>query len=105
MPEAQYDIETVQLQEGDCLIFYTDGLIDALNFDGELWTREQMIYAAQKAVACSANHVAQNILRYRRRFVGLASQMDDTSIVVVKMGEPAKTATCKECLDLEDETP
>jgi sigma-B regulation protein RsbU (phosphoserine phosphatase) len=103
MPEAQYDIETIQLQEGDCLIFYTDGLIDALNFDGELWTREQMIYAAQKAVACSANHVAQNILRYRRRFVGLASQMDDTSIVVVKMGEPEKTATCKECLDLEED--
>ncbi|MCP4450616.1 MAG: SpoIIE family protein phosphatase [Planctomycetes bacterium] len=101
MPDAEYDIETVQLHEGDCLIFYTDGLIDALNFDGELWTREQMIYAAQKAEACSANHVAKNILRYRRRFVGLARQMDDTSIVVVKVGEPEKDAQCKECLELD----
>ena len=103
MPEAQYEIETIELHEEDCLVFYTDGLIDAVNFDDELWTREQMIYAAQKAVNCSANHVAQNILRYRRRFVGLANQFDDTSMVVVKVGEPAKDAECKECLDLEKE--
>ncbi len=101
MPDAEYDIETVQLHEGDCLVFYTDGLIDALNFDGKLWTREQMICAAQKAVTCSAGHVARNILRYRRRFVGLARQVDDTSIVVVKVGEPKENAQCKDCLELD----
>jgi hypothetical protein len=31
-----------------------------------------------------------NILGYRRRFVGLARQVDDTSIIVVKIGQ-AKT--------------
>ena len=105
MPEAEYDIETVQLHEGDCLVFYTDGLIDALNFDGELWTREQMVHAAQKAAPCSASHVARNILRYRRRFVGLARQMDDTSIVVVKLGKPQEDAKCKACQELENELP
>ncbi len=104
LPEANYEIETVNLNEGDCLIFYTDGLIDAQNFDGELWTREQMVYAAQKAVACSANHVSKNILRYRRRFVGLANQIDDTSIVVVKVGEPKKDNQCKECKELGEES-
>lgn len=103
MPEAEYDIETVKLDKGDCLIFYTDGLIDALNFDEELWTRDQMVHAAQKAVNCSAGQIAKNILRYRRRFVGLARQMDDTSIVVVKVGEPNKDGKCKECLELEKE--
>jgi len=103
LPEAHYDIETVELHQGDCLIFYTDGLIDAVNFDGDMWTRDQMIHAAQKAVVCSATHVVKNILRYRRRFVGLANQIDDTSMVVVKMGEPEKDGKCKECQDLAKE--
>jgi serine phosphatase RsbU (regulator of sigma subunit) len=88
-PEAQYAVETVPLQDGEALVFYTDGLIDAVNFDGELWSRQQMIEAAQKGIACTAEHMVKNILRYRRRFVGLARQVDDTSIIVAKVGEPA----------------
>ncbi len=87
-PEAKYTVETVPLRDGDCLVFYTDGLIDAVNFDGELWSRPQMIESAQKGMGCSAEHIVKNILRYRRRFVGLARQVDDTSIIVAKVGEP-----------------
>ena len=86
MPDARYSIDTVSLKEEDCLIFYTDGLIDAVDFEGRLWTRDQMIQAAQKCVTCSADHIAKNILRYRRRFVGLSPQLDDTSMIVVKVG-------------------
>jgi len=34
--------------------------------------------------------MVKNILGYRRRFVGLASQCDDTSIIVVKVDKTAK---------------
>ncbi|MDH7598168.1 MAG: SpoIIE family protein phosphatase [Sedimentisphaerales bacterium] len=85
-PQANYQVQTVQLQVGDCLIFYTDGLIDAINFDGQIWTRERMIEAAQKGLACTAEHIVNNILRFRRRFVGLAKQVDDTSLIVAKVG-------------------
>jgi serine phosphatase RsbU (regulator of sigma subunit) len=83
---AEYEVETVALKEGDCLLLYTDGLIDAVNFDGELWGRERMLEAAKKSTDRSAEHMIGNILRYRRRFVGLARQIDDTSIVAVKVG-------------------
>ena len=83
-PQAEYEIETVDLRDGDCLLFYTDGLIDAANFDGELWGRERMFEAAKKFTAGSAEQMIKNMLGYRRRFVGLARQIDDTSIVVVK---------------------
>jgi len=82
---AEYNIDTVTLKKGDCLLFYTDGLIDAVNFDGELWGREQMLNAAKESTGRSAEHMIRNILRYRRRFVGLARQIDDTSIIVVKV--------------------
>jgi len=83
--QAEYETETVKLTDGDCLLFYTDGLIDAANFDGELWGREKMVEAAKKFTAYSAEQIVKNILMYRRRFVGLASQFDDTSIIAVKV--------------------
>jgi len=85
--QAEYEIGTLRLREGDCLLFLTDGLIDAANFDGEFWGRERMMKTAGKFTADSAEQMVKNILLYRRRFVGLARQTDDTSIVVVKVGE------------------
>jgi sigma-B regulation protein RsbU (phosphoserine phosphatase) len=87
--EAQYEIETVALREDDCLLFCTDGLFDAADFDGELWGRERMLETAKKFGCDSAEQMVRNILMYRRRFVGLASQIDDTSIIVVKVDETA----------------
>jgi len=84
-PQAEYEIETVALKNGDCLLFYTDGLVDAANFDGQLWGRESLLKTAQKFTTGSAEQMVNNILGYRRRFVGLASQCDDTSIIVAKV--------------------
>jgi len=94
MPDAEYEIETVQLQDNDTLLFYTDGLFDAANFDGEMWGREALLEAAKSHAKCAAGQMVRSILGYRRRFVGLARQIDDTSIVVVKKTGPGM---CSEC--------
>jgi serine phosphatase RsbU (regulator of sigma subunit) len=83
--EAEYEINKVELKKDDCLLFYTDGLIDAVNYDNEFWGRENMIQAAKKFSSNSAEQMINNILTYRRRFVGLARQIDDTSIIVIKV--------------------
>ena len=83
--KAEYEIDTVELKKDDCLLFYTDGLIDAINFNNELWGRENMLKAAKKFSTGSAEQMINDILTYRRRFVGLARQLDDTSIIVVKV--------------------
>ena len=94
LPNTDYAVETRSLQNGDCLIFYTDGLIDAVNFEGELWTKDLMLEAARKSLHCDADYVARRILQYRRRFVGLAEQLDDTSIVVAKVGPKGQDEDC-----------
>jgi len=93
---AEYEIETVELKDGDCLLFYTDGLIDAVNFDDEFWGRERLLATAKRFTAGSARRMVENILRYRRRFVGLARQIDDTSIVVVKVDRTAEPEFMKQ---------
>ncbi len=87
--EAEYETESVELKDGDSLLFYTDGLIDAVNFDGELWGRQRMLRTAKKFTAGSATQMVKNILGYRRRFVGLARQTDDTSIIAIKVNRTA----------------
>jgi sigma-B regulation protein RsbU (phosphoserine phosphatase) len=85
--QAEYEIETLRLRDRDCLLFYTDGLIDAANFDGEFWGRQSLLETAKKFVTLEAGQMVKNILGYRRRFVGLASQVDDTSIIIIKVGK------------------
>ncbi len=85
MEDAGYKTETVALEDGDTILLYTDGLIDAMNFDNELWGKERMLEAVKQCQSCSADQLVRNILGYRRRFVGLTRQIDDTSIVAVKL--------------------
>ena len=93
--EASFEIETVSLEDGDCLIFYTDGLSDAANFDGEFWGREKLLETAKMFTSGSAKRMVKNILAYRRRFVGLAGQIDDTTIIVVKVDRRAEPVFVK----------
>ena len=88
--QTEYEIETVALKNGDCLLFYTDGLIDAADFDGESWGRQSLLKTAKKFTTGSAEQMVKNILRYRRRFVGLADQIDDTSIIIIKTDRTAE---------------
>jgi sigma-B regulation protein RsbU (phosphoserine phosphatase) len=89
-PNSEYKVETLNLMDGDCLLFYTDGLIDAANYDGDLWGRERMLETVKMFKSCPAEQMIKNILGYRRRFVGLASQCDDTSIIAVRVTKGSK---------------
>lgn len=102
-PQAKYEIDTVQLQDGDCLLFYTDGLVDAMDFSNETWGRDRMLEAVKRFTDCPADHVIRNVLAYRRRFSGLARQIDDTSVIAVKVGPPRMAGEDCECNALDDE--
>lgn len=83
--ETDYETGTVDMKSGDWYLVFTDGLIDASDFDGELWGREALLQTAKKLTDNTADQMVENILGYRRRFVGLARQTDDTSIIAVKV--------------------
>ena len=85
MKDTEHKAETIALKDGDTILLYTDGLIDAMNFDNELWGKERMLEAVADCLSCPADQLVRNILGYRRRFVGLARQIDDTSIVAVRL--------------------
>lgn len=97
MSDAIYETKTIEFKQGDTLLMYTDGLIDAMNFYGETWSRNRLIDAIKQLPRNTAEQLVYNLLQYRRRFVGLANQTDDTSIVVIRRDDNANACGAKNC--------
>jgi sigma-B regulation protein RsbU (phosphoserine phosphatase) len=96
MPDAEYSIQTVEFTQDDLLLLYTDGLIDAMNFQKESWGKDRLIEAIGTSCSHSAESFVRSILTWRRRFVGLASQTDDTSLVAIRRDDSANPSP-EEC--------
>lgn len=77
--------EIVPLEPGDLLIFYTDGVTDALNFDGRPYGRERFIASVHRHRQRSPEELAGQLLWDVRRYAGMAEQTDDITIVVVRV--------------------
>ena len=83
--KVNHKIATISLQDDDVLLFYTDGLIDAVNFDNKIWGRPRLYETLLKCDKSSAKALIHSLLGYRRRFTGLSPQQDDTSVVAIRV--------------------
>ena len=86
MKTVRYESVTFTLNEGDILIFYTDGLIEALDAEEEMYGTERLKESiSQVPDSCNATETIQHIVADVRNFVGEAEQYDDMTIVVLKI--------------------
>jgi len=74
-----------ELSAGDLLLLYTDGLVDATNFAGELFGRHRLLEALVQYGDLPIEQVLQNLLWDVRRFAGLADQPDDLTMVGLRV--------------------
>ncbi|MCL2640242.1 MAG: SpoIIE family protein phosphatase [Phycisphaerales bacterium] len=84
-PEQRYDKQVVQLQKGDILFIYTDGIPDAMNYTSEKFGKQRMRESLLKYAHEPAEQICRQMLWETRRFVGLNRRTDDTTIVVIKV--------------------
>ena len=84
-PRQVFDREIVSLQAGDILIMVTDGVTEAMDFAGTAFGRERLLASIRKYRTLDAQQLAKQILWDVRRFVGLAEQSDDITVVAVKI--------------------
>ncbi|MBI4026838.1 MAG: SpoIIE family protein phosphatase [Verrucomicrobia bacterium] len=76
--------QRVSLQRGDAVVFYTDGITEALDETGQEFGRNQLIEAIHACADQSAQEMARNIEQRVRRFVGQHPQSDDITLLVVR---------------------
>jgi len=65
----------------------TDGVTEAMDFEGRLYGQDRLLKSVKKHRDLDAQPMALQILWDVRRFVGLADQSDDITIVVTKLVE------------------
>ena len=88
-PDQVYESYSLQLQPGDVLVAYTDGVTDALDFTGARFTRDRLRQAIARSLTdqpdgCAAD-VLDAIFRELRGFTGLAPRTDDRTVVVLRV--------------------
>lgn len=83
--DQPYSKQVVQLEKGDILWIYTDGVPDAMNYNGEKFGKERMRQALVRYAKEPAEQICRQMLWETRRFAGLNRRTDDTTIVVVKV--------------------
>ena len=85
MKKVEYESTTFDLAEGDVLIFHTDGLIEALNAEEEMYGTERLKESVSRIPDdFGAEATVQHLVNDVRDFVGEAEQYDDLTIVVIK---------------------
>lgn len=91
MKNVDYASVTFDLEVGDFLIIHSDGLIEALNPDQEMYGADRLIdLTANVSNECSAEEMLQQIVDDIQAFVLDAEQYDDLTLVVVKCITPSE---------------
>jgi sigma-B regulation protein RsbU (phosphoserine phosphatase) len=89
MPDAVFEREVLELRAGDVIVFFTDGVTEALDFHGEAYGIARLRESILRHRGLRAQHMAEQLLWDVRRFAGLADQSDDITVVAVKVGPTA----------------
>ena len=82
--EASWEAETIDLNSGDMLILYTDGITEAQNQQEELFGDQRLLGAAQANIEASTETIQKSILTRIYQFSEESLQCDDVTLIVLK---------------------
>lgn len=83
-PDQQYEELTFTLEPGDVLALYSDGVSEALSVDDEEYGVERLVACLRANAGASAQGLVEAVLQDLSRFVGLAAQNDDITLLVLE---------------------
>ena len=83
---AEFENETVQLECGDTILFYTDGFTEAeRETDGAFYGEERLLDVIRSSKNLSAEMICKTIEDNLVDFIGRKQQTDDLTLVVLKV--------------------
>ena len=85
-PDVAYPVSTVPLRRGDTLLLYTDGITDARNLGGEDYGEDRLMRTVLDLPRhLSARETLQAVVGDVERFTAGAEQMDDMTLLALKV--------------------
>ncbi|HTZ74952.1 MAG TPA: PP2C family protein-serine/threonine phosphatase [Candidatus Aquilonibacter sp.] len=83
--EPQYDCGSIQLGQGDLLFVFTDGVIDAVNEDGDEFGETRLLGLLRDLPQGTAADMRDCIMKELNSFVGEARQQDDITCLLLSV--------------------
>ena len=90
---AEFASTAFQLEVGDLLIAYTDGITEAENHSGEQWGQHGLEALLRSCVGATPGRVIQSILDQLSRFANGRPQRDDMTLVVMTVQDGCDVAS------------
>ncbi len=84
-PDVKYEEFTLSTQPGDSLIFFSDGIDDAQNTDGDMFGNERLTAVVKKHQHKSASKIAEAIFNEVAKFQKGVERFDDETVVVLRV--------------------
>ena len=85
--DTPFAARTIQLEKGDILVAYTDGVTEAANASGELWGLESIEKLLRSCSQKAPKEIVECILAELSDFTNGEPQRDDVTLVVMKVQE------------------
>ena len=74
----------VQLNSGDVVVLYTDGITEAINMNQEQYGLERLIDIVKLYYQCSTHEIKEAVIDNLRQHIGTQKVYDDITLVVLK---------------------
>ncbi|MEM9346283.1 MAG: GAF domain-containing SpoIIE family protein phosphatase [Planctomycetota bacterium] len=87
MEDAEYEKGVVELEEGDYVLLYSDGVTDAMNEHNERFSREKLEYTFREIADLPAEQGVGALVQRIQDHRGDRDANDDITIVLVKVSE------------------
>lgn len=84
---TQYKETTMQLNSGDELFLYTDGVTDAVNTHQELYGEERLYHCLSRNANLNVKKQLENVLINLEHFTGGVEQFDDITMMAIRIDE------------------
>ncbi len=83
--EIAYGSASVELQPGDLLFIFTDGVVEAINESGQEFGEPRLLSSIEAAANGNASQILGRVMSDLNSFVGYARQHDDITALVLKV--------------------
>lgn len=87
LPNQVYNEEKVTLSEGDLVFLYTDGIVEAVNTDGEMYKVDRLTKVLKSVVSKNIKVIEEAVIDDIKIFTEGLPQRDDITMVVLKIGK------------------
>ena len=85
MKDAEFsNTKPAKIAEGDMLILATDGFVEAMNANNELFGKQRMMDVIQQDAQATSETILSNIWHAACEFSGGAPQADDMTGVIIR---------------------